>query len=95
MSLYRVWMVFDRTYVSPLTGRPGVWRVTDTFRSTEVGFPLPRSVVVFWRRSFAPAELGILSLHRPARGTFIRPHKVLNAYLQARKQSLWGTENDT
>ena len=92
MSLYRVWMVFDRTYVNPLTGRPGVWRVTDTFRSTEVGFPL-RSTVVAWPELHA--ELGLLSLQQPARGTFVRPHKVLNAYLQARKQSLWGTENDT
>ena len=92
MPLYRVWMVFDRAYVNPLTGRPGAWRVTNTFRSAKAGFPL-HSAVVLWpgRRT----ELGILSLHQPARGTFVRPHKVLNAYLQARKQSLRGTENDT
>lgn len=92
MALYRVWMVFDRAYVNPLTGRPGAWRVTDVFRSTEVGGTL-RSAVVVW--PCPPAELGLLSLQQPARGTFVRPHKVLNAYLQARKQALRRMENDT
>lgn len=92
MTLYRVWMVFDRGYVNPLTGRPGAWRVTYVFRSAQVGTPIRSAVVT---TTGALAELGILSLHKPARGTFVRPHKVLNTYLQARKQSTKGMENDT
>lgn len=94
MALYRVWMVLDREYVNPLTGRPGAWRVTDVFRSTLVGTPTRSAVRVLPAEPRRPAELGILSLYQPARGTFVRPHKVLNAYLQARKQSLEGMEND-
>jgi hypothetical protein len=76
VNLYRVWAKYEPDHINMATGRRGQWRVTGCYE-IQVGVPNFHSSV--------GKELAMLSTKRYPRGCIIRPHKVLNSVLAARR----------
>lgn len=79
MMLYRVWAKFDPGYTNPLTGRPGLWRVVNSYLINR----LPANHDPFW---IDGDELGIVSIKHYQPGSIIRPHKELNRVIRRRRE---------
>jgi hypothetical protein len=78
VNLYRVWDKYEPDHINMATGRRGQWRVTDSYKDHTSSDPIVCWVAII-------GEMEISSTRPYPRGCIIRPHKVLNSVLAARR----------